>query len=439
MKNSLRLLAILAFLGATAGCGHVAPVASPLPHTAAVVHPAGGPGPAYLFASNRFVGMVFRIDLANQAVDGVLVGSKPNNLAGSPDGTLIAVANEDSGSVSLIEAVKLRVYEIPTGAYPLDVRFSPDGQWLAVANYNDESVTLIDPASRETWRIWVGGGPASVDFDAASQFVVVACFDANAVVLLSVAGKKLVATWSLADLLQSGVGGPQTVAFGPRDSAFGNTFFVGLNTGATGTSANSVAVVPFPRLFYDDPTVTPTDAQLVQAGPNPSGFVWNHDLTKLLTVNHRDFGGGSTEGDSVSELVYQSDGSLSPPPAPPPAAPFQLAVAQTQWLVNLTPVWRQVSGFVVGVNPTSAVLAPDSDLVAVASNDSAEVSFLDLATSGMTTVPVAASPYALAYSPSGEYVFVVHETPLMPVSLVNVADGTSHILYKSLSMKRWLP
>jgi YVTN family beta-propeller protein len=459
MTNFLRSGGVVACLVAVAlGCGAFQPNAQPMAHTAVLVQPAGeNTGPAYLFVSNRFVNAVYRIDLTTQQFTGILVGAGPQNLAASPDGSQVAVCNEADGSVSLIDTAKLHVRTINTGAYPIDVRYSPDGRWLAVANYNDQSVTLIDPGTFETWTVWVGGGPASVSFEARSQFVAVACFGDNDVKLIDVAQQEAVATWDLTayepsdETLQ-----PQTISFGPAGSQFAGTMFVGLETtfaespSSPETYAHSIVVVPFPTKFYDDPTIEPTNVQIVRAGPSPSGFLWNREGSAFLAFNH-DYLSEAGVDDTVSELKWTADddtvGNLGdairravPEDSTIPRRDPQDSFAYVPFagLVNLATHWFEQRRFVVGRNPAGAALAPNRDYVAVANQDSHSISLLDLTTNGTTLVPVAANPFAVAFSPSGRYVFVVHETPLMPVSLVDTQTGTSWTLYKSLPMYRWI-
>jgi DNA-binding beta-propeller fold protein YncE len=450
MRAKLLCAAAVALALTLLGCG--LPEAQPSPHAATVVQPLNGEGKLYLFASNRFVDAVYRIDLETLKFKAVKVGDKPRNLAASPDGLQVAVANEGDHSISLIDSVHLDTRTVQTGRKPFDVRYSPDGLWLAVANYDDETVSLIDPATRELWDVWVGGGPSSVAFDDRSEFVAVACFHENAVKLIGVADKLAVASWLLDDIAGAPVDAhPQTVTFGPAGTAHQRTMFVGMRPDDYDTEAengydsyaDSIAVIPFPPRFSEDPTATPDGVQIVRAGPNPRGFIFNHAGDRLLAINHvYDVFDEHNPNDTISELTYsagdeeQASGWRDAAAKRPVAV--GLAVRAYDWMADLTAHWFEQRRYAVDRNPVAGALAPDRDLVAVANKDSGTVSLLDLTDAGTVRVSVDDKPFALAFTPSGRWIVVVHETALMPVSVIDVQNGTSKKLYESLSMDRWL-
>jgi DNA-binding beta-propeller fold protein YncE len=162
--------------------------------------------------------------------------------------------------------------------------------------------------------------------------------------------------------------------------------------------------------------------------------LWNHEGTAMLAFNH----GEATDSgvvDTVSEVEWTDQNAPTPPP---PAAKFGIAALADLNLLSPLANWFEKRRFIVGQNPAGAALAQGRDFVAVANEDSHSISLIDMADNSVQMIGVAASPYAVAFSPSGRYVFVVHETPLMPVSLVDTQTGGAWILYKSLSMYRWI-
>lgn len=454
------LVIILLLLGLPLGCGE-APEAIPSPHPITLVAPQKETGKLYLFASNRFLNTVYRIDLETLEVAEIDVGERPRNLDVRPDGNQVAVANERGRSISLIDAVSLKVQTVHTGEEPLDIRYSPDGAWLAVANYKNETVSLINPVTLEHYNLWVGGGPASISFDETSRVVAVACFQEGTVRLIGVETKQILAYYRLTDISELDTDArPQAVSFGPANSAGAQHLFIGLRNDDFTTEASFVySLALLPIRVEGDNLLLGDEMQVLRGGPNPRGFIWHPDGRRVLTINHSftDEGLGYNV-DTISNLIYETAGPtggerktvpspqrlslLEPPPeiiALTPRPDFtHLPDGDPRYVYRTDGRWVEQSRYTVGRNPISAAMAPNDKLLAVANQDNDSVSLIDLTQYGVRSVSVTEKPYALAFTPSGRQVIVVHETPLMPVMTIDVETGKRRTLYESLSMNRWL-
>ena len=402
-RKFLLAFAILLLIG-LAGCASDEPITSP--HAAAVVYPQNSKGAAYLFASNRFLDRVYRIDLESLDVKVVKVGKKPRNIAPSPDGNYIAVANEEGASITIIGTANLCTRTIMTGFTPKDVRFSPDGKWIAVANYDNESVALVDARQFSTFEIWVGGGPASVAFDETSTRLAVACYDEDSVKIIDVETKEIERSWFGYDY---GYDRPQVILFGRAGTPSENMLFVGNRKSPGdayehGSYDESIAILHLTEDWIENLDFQPV-SELVTSGANPRGLLLNHDGDRLITLN---YSFEETETDTLSMIAIESQGST------------------------------EIKRFISQRNPVAAALASNKDLLAVANKNSASVSLFDLEFQGAVHVKTVEKPYALAFNPSGTKVVVVHETPLMPVSIVDVERGTSKVVIKSASMNDWV-
>jgi len=415
----------------------------------------------FLFAANRFLNTVYRID--PETLETVKVGmNKPRILIVSPDGDQAAVANERGRSISLIDARTLKVQTIRTGRKPTDVRYSPDGAWLAVAHYEDNSVSLIQTATQAVTNIPVAGGPVSVAFDETSGVAAVACFDSEAVALIGVELKQVLALFHISYVspIEAHVR-PLVVSFGPTGSPGAQRLFVGLSGDDYQTEADppfSLAILPI--WAAGDELLLGDEMQLIRSGPNPYGLIWCRRGEMLLTINHStvDRYPGS-DADTVSVLAYENQGTSTLPEKPAPAsrrlslreAPAEVVTISPRLDFTHLPDgdprfhYRQSGHWVeqhrseVGRRPIAAALELDRELVAIAGRDSASVSLLDLREpQTIRTVPVPEQPCALAYASGGRLLVVVHETPLMPVTVIDVEKGESRTLIDSLAMNRWL-
>jgi DNA-binding beta-propeller fold protein YncE len=451
---------LVAFAVAAVGCGDLNPVTAP--HAVAIVRPLNGNGPAYLFATNRYMDEVYRVNLGTYDVDSVKVGREPLNLAASPDGKTIAVASEEDESITLIHAMSLSKREIHTGRKPRDVRFSPNSQWVAVANYENESVSLIDTNTGQISDIWVGGGPISVAFDQTSRIVAVACYQEEAIKVLSVKAKAIAATWYLRDIPGIDVySEPQALAFGPAETDAAQSLFVGMRTDDFVTEdsyADSVAVIP---VWVGDGVLEYERAQSVRAGPNPRAFIFDHGGTRAIAINHliSDYYDTGYQVDTLSVLSRRGDEDDEPVPVKSKRPSHSLLVAEPT--LEDAPAdddddttddddndddddddeeedWREVRRYPVDENPIAATLHPTDDRIAVASRDGDSVTIIDLDNGTSLTVETEVRPYALSFNAAGGRILVVHETPLMPLTEIDPFSGGTRVIHKSLSLNDYV-
>ena len=401
------VLIVLAF--AVLGCGLAPDKPITSPHAVVVVKPQEGGGVSYLFAANKYLGKVYRVNLYTLAIDEITVGRKPENIAASPDGYLVAVANNADKSITVIRAATLAKKTVVTGRRPSDIGFSPDGNWLGVANSENETVSLIDAHSGKLWNnIWVGGGPAALAFDPTSRFMAVACYDEDAVKIVSVQEKKVVTAWSNSQVINR----PQAVIFSNGAIRGETLLFVGCHEDPYvengGSYAESIAVLHLSPTWADDPEEYTPQMQIIRAGPNPRGFLWNHAGDKLLAINH----------------VFEDwDSNYN---------------VDTLSLIDVSGAIAEEQRFVTGHNPVAAALAPEEDVVAVANKGGASITIVDLTDNSSFDVSTIARPFAVAFTPSGHKVIVVHDSALMPLSVVDLASGSSRVVYDSLSMNDWI-
>ncbi|MDP8225387.1 MAG: YncE family protein [Candidatus Lernaella stagnicola] len=440
-------------------CGDM-PEAIPAPHAIATVQPYGDGGKTFLFATNRYTDQVYRVDLSNFDVREVKVGNKPRNITASPDGRQVAVASEKDKSITLIDTLSLHARRVHTGREPRDVRYSPDGQWIAVANYKNESVSLIGSQSGEHYVVWVGGGPASVAFDETSRIVAVACFYEESIKVIGVASKQIVAQWNMYEIPGLDVfSEPQAVAFGPAGTPAGRTLFVGMRTDSYVTSdayADSIATIP---LWVADDELEIGHARGIRAGPNPRGFSFDHDGGRVIVIN-KSLTEGDESGYDVDTLsvLIRDTGETEPPPisGPGKAPTFPVEVGRPS-LADYEPppdqlerirgkprsallesAWRELSRLVMERNPTAVAMHPEKDRIAVACRNGDTVIVVDLDSLQMSMFATEERPYALSFDPTGQYVIVAHETPLMPLSIIDTYDGDVRVLFDSLSMRDWV-
>lgn len=399
----------LMLLAGAFGCGFEdEPI--PSPHAIAIVTPQSSDQTPYLFASNRFLHKVYRINLETLDVDEISVGKKPRNIAASPDGSLVAVANERGKSITVIDSITLAKTTVQTGYCPRDVQFSPDGNWIGVANLEGETVSLINAHSGNMWNIWVGGGPNSVAFDPTSRFLAAACYNEDAVKIINVETKKYYYNW----MDQGAITRPQAVTFSKQYDDGSYLLFVGCHEDPYEyhheSYADSIVVLHWQGDWYENESYQPTTT-VVRAGPNPRGFLWNYERDRLFAVNHV-FG--------ESEYGYTID---------------TVSVLKVEY--NREPNVREDFRFVTEENPVAATITP-SGMLAVANKNGGSISLLDTNTYSSRNYGTLAKPYALAFNPSGNKVIVVHETPLMPLSVVNLQTGKVKVVFDSLSMGRWI-
>lgn len=410
----LRVLIIVvtfALIG-TSGCywDNDEPITSP--HATVLVNLSKEGGPTYLFASNRFLDTVYRINLDNMKIDEVQVGTKPRNIAARPDGTKVAVANESSRNITLIDTKTLGTCTVQTGFFPKDIKFSPDGKWLAVANYESDSVSLINSKNFDLWDIWIGGGPVSVDFDDQSMFVAVAAYNEDSIKIISVSEKEVVQTWSHGQN-DFYFDRPQVVLFGKSETNSENTIIVGSrlspdeNWDYHADYDDSIAVLYLTPNWRDLIASFVPNSDVIRAAPNPRGLFWNHNSDRVLAINHYFF--NDTPWDKVSVLDVSEGRNV-----------------------------EETRRYTVDKDPVAAALSPDKDLFAVACKKGGAVNLIDIEKQTIRYVKTLALPYALAFNNKGTKVIVVHESALMPVSVVDVVTGKSEVVYESIAMDEWI-
>lgn len=380
------------------------------PNPAVVVYPKESGMPAYLFTASHYMDKVYRINLESLDVDEVSVGEEPRTLAASSDGMTIAVANKKGESISIINALSLNVATIRTGYTPRDVKFSPDDAYIAVANFDNETVSLIDARTREQWDFWVGGGPANVAFDQNSRFLAVACYNEDSVQALDV--RKLV-TGQFLEVgfnWQRGYDRPQVLTFGKEGTPGENFLFVGSRNDPydyeTNSYADSIAVLQMSQSMETDPSFVPK-VTYIKAAPNPSGFIWSHAGDMLFSINpYTDEWGDNNVIDTVS-VIYP----ISPRDTP-----------------------KEAYRFVMDDEPVAAALSPNESVMAIANMGGHSVILVYYETGATRRISTEVKPYALAFNPSGTKIVVVHDTPLMPVSMIDVASGSSKVVIDSVTM-----
>jgi len=425
-KGYVILLWVIFLLAATiTGCGlEDEPITSV--HAIAIVHPQTEDGPAFLFASNRFLDKVFRINLENLSIKEVNTGEKPRNIAAGPDGSLVAVANENGHSVTIIDTMSLAKTTVFTGFKPTDLRFSPatrenpSGRWIAVANYLDQTVSFIDLKTFGVRNVWVGGGPTSVAFDDTGTKLAVACYLSYEVVVIDMETFAKEATWEWAPYWDShdmiyDREHPQVVVFGKPGTDGENKLFIGHKEGPDyydhswdyyPDDYNGVlTVMDLADDWQSNVSVRPS-IDMIKVGANPRGLIWDRSGEALITINHNFF---NSALDSLTVLEFDDEGAL-----------------------YIT--WE----YVVGGNPVAAALAPEKNYIAAACKNSGAVAIIDLENGTRKIIGTADKPYALAFNSSGSKVIVVHESPLMPISIVDVKRGSSKVIKDSVSMDRWM-
>ena len=418
IKRSI-VLPILFFMGIfMINCGLPdEPITSP--HAISIVRPQGDNGPTFLFASNRFLDKVFRINLENLSVKEIDTGEKPRNIASNDQGTLVAVANEKGHSVTIIDTMTLAKATVWTGYQPTDLRFSPDSKWIAVANYLDQTVSLINLSTYAAKDIWVGGGPTSVAFDDTGSKLAVACYKSYSVAVINMETHAVEASWVWDDYWhhhgsQYDREHPQVVLFGKDGTSGENLLFVGHKEGPDywdhsweyyPDDYNGVlSILTLADDWRQNVTVNPL-IDMIVVGANPRGLIWDKTGESLITINHNFI---DSSQDSLSVVDFDEEGD-----------PYQ----SRQW--------------VIGGNPVAAAISPTENIVAAACKNSGAVALVDLDFESRKLIGTADKPYALAFNQSGTKIVVVHESPLMPISIVDVRRGTSEVVKNSTSMDRW--
>ncbi len=115
---------------------------------------------------------VLAVNLSNQAVTRIPVGSQPNKMLLSPDQTLLLVANGNSDSVSVINTSSNQVVrtislarsgEKYKGSNPNALALSPDGKSLYVTLGGENAIAVVDwQQAKVIGRIPTGWYPSSV-------------------------------------------------------------------------------------------------------------------------------------------------------------------------------------------------------------------------------------------------------------------------------------
>jgi YVTN family beta-propeller protein len=119
----------------------------------------------YLIASCEFSSQLLKIDVARQAIDGVLSlpNAKPQDVKVDPTGHTFYVADMNRGGVYVVNGPKFTVTGfIPTGAGAHGLYVSRDSKTLYVTNRGAGSISLLDFATNQittTWDIPGGGSP----------------------------------------------------------------------------------------------------------------------------------------------------------------------------------------------------------------------------------------------------------------------------------------
>ncbi len=375
---------------------------------------------SFLFATNHYVNRVYRINLDTLDVDDVKVGKNPRSIAASPDGRFVACANEKSASITVIQTVTLATWSVVVGMKPVELRFSPNGRWLAVANYEYLSVALINTDTGGMSLIYACTGPTSLDFDDNSEILAVACYDSGTIQLIDMNDK----TTMYADSTD-GIevyDRTQVVLFGREGTNAHDLLFTGFREGpgdeSDSASNYSIGVI--------DLREDPWEPDFVEAAINPRAFFWNHAGDKMISIHH-----GQDPVVQVNDpnyhwsYTYDSGGAL---------IPGQISVLAVDENRNVEVEDR----YIIAGNPVTAAMDSNRDFLAVADKENAKVLFIDLVKKTQRSVSTETRPYALGFNSSGTKVIVVHETALMPVSLIDVASGSSKVIYKSLSMNQWV-
>jgi DNA-binding beta-propeller fold protein YncE len=391
-------------------CGGEDDVPITAPHMMAIALPHEYKGHAFLFASNRFLDKVFRVNLNSLDIDEVNVGANPKNIAVSPDGSTVVVVNEHSANVTIIDTMTLAHVSVRTGLRPLDVQFSPDGKWFAVANFDEGAVSLFDTRTYGMQWIEVGSGPISLDFHESSEWLAVANYISRSVSIVDVQTGSMVRTLFDGQLVDDYKLDPQVIKFGRPGTSSADMLFVGYRNVYHGWASHfenqsKIAVIRLSENWMTEDGDS-LDVEVLQTDSNPRGLLLVDNGERILSINH--FLTGDIP-DTATLFSFDEDRNLS-----------------------------LDRSYVVGKSPIAVVKAPGSNLLAVACKAGDQINLIDLDTEINRTVSTKNNPNALAFSSDGQKVVVVHDSPLMPISVIDVESGTSKVVKDSISIERWI-
>ena len=355
-------------------------------------------GNRYFFVSNRFLDTIYRINLDSLDVAEIKVGKAPKVIAGSPDGSTIAVANGGSETISFVDTETLEKRSRKVNGTPGAIAFSNDGKNLAVAITEPDTVLLIDTETYDGQTSHACSDPVALDFSPDGLRLSIGCFRYG-VRELSIKPDGYRGSYDVPYV--------QAIKNGKEGSVAEGLLFVGTkdyyddidNTASIYALIRDLDAEDFDRQY---------DEFRIPAAENTRQILFNHDGDKLIALHNVKEG-----DDEVSIHLIQDD----------------------QEKGHLFPLQSSV---IVHKSPVFAALHPRDDRLAVACRNSDVVELIDLDLGEKRTVRTEPRPGVLAYSPDGETIIVIHDTPLMPVSLINAESGKARVLFDSLSMAEWL-
>ncbi len=166
------------------------------------------PDDSRVYATNFTGGLGF-VSVINTATNTVIANVStelyPTGVVVSPDGSRVYTANQVSGSISVINAAtNTFLTSIKVGKGATGIAISPDGSKLYVSNSGDGSVSVINTATNtETLKIIVGSNPVGISLNADGSLVYVANTASQTLSVINTATNTVVNTISVANLSQS--------------------------------------------------------------------------------------------------------------------------------------------------------------------------------------------------------------------------------------------
>jgi YVTN family beta-propeller protein len=321
------------------------------------------------------------------------------SVVSSAPAPLVYVANSGSASLSLVDSATLAVVAVvPVGANPQDIAFAPDGARAYVVNMGSDTISVLDTATRTVVAtVAVADAPRSAVVTPDGEHLYVGC--RNGLV-------DVVALDTLAVLTTVTVGGPYADSVnglcvspdGSRVHAlWGN--LVSIDT-ATNTVVSSLYVGN-----------TPTDMALSPDGDHayvPCAFGYGPFVFagSLATVSLR----GGTVENVLNLWSIPSTISVSPDGTQAHVA-YESTWANTGYAAGFLPSpWVErvdlvnhalIGGFSAGSSAGQSTYDTFGTAVFVAVPKSNHVRVVDPLTKALiATVPVGASPRALAFEPA---------------------------------------
>jgi len=431
------------------------------------------PDDSKLYATNFTggLGSVLVINTATNAVTAsVNTELSPAGVVVSPDGTRVYTANQISGSVSVINATtNTFVTSINVGKGATGISISPDGSKLYVSNSGEGTVSVINTATNtEVLKIGVGSNPVGISVNADGSLVYVANAGSQTVSIIDATTNTVVNTVSVPNLSQSF---GNFIKNGSGCAGVPAQFTITVNPSAGASPViTALAATGYISACAGTASVSPQIQQINISGSNlksnitataPSGFEIslnpNSGYASLLTIK-QSAGAvgniiiyvrasataptGNISGDvniqsfsAVTQTIAVS-GVVNAIPDVNPVSNQTVNNNQATTSVNFTGTgsftWTNdkpgiglaasgsgnINSFTAvnkGTSPITATVAVTAKSPGYAyitgGRHTGQVYVVNTATqSVVATVPVGSRPYAVAFSPSGDKVYVTNDS-----------------------------